>query len=169
MKQSITYQNYQINYYCEGSGELLIFLHGWPTNSRLWDAQVDLFSKNYRVVTIDWLGFGQSDEPKDYTFTFSKKKEILDTLVTAVAKGDGKRAGDLYEEMAEARAAGNTAYPSGSKVVVHYNPQNVERAVLSAGANWGTYVPAIIGVVLFCFGALLLRLTAKLTPVKQES
>ena len=90
MKQTITYQNYQVNYYCEGSGELLIFLHGWPTNSRLWDAQVELFSKNYRVITIDWLGFGQSDEPKDYTFTFSKKKEILDILITELTKSNEK-------------------------------------------------------------------------------
>ncbi len=82
--------------------------------------------------------------------------------------GDGKRAGDLYEDMATARAAGNAAYPSGSIVLVYYNPENVERAVLSAGANWGSYMPAILGLLFFGFGALLLRLTARLSPVAQE-
>ncbi len=77
----IDYKGYQISTYTEGSGEPILFLHGWPTNSRLWDAQVEALKGNYKVITLDWLGFGRSDKPRDHHYTFSSKKEILDAVI----------------------------------------------------------------------------------------
>ena len=90
MNQSIAFQNHRINFYTSGRGEVLLFLHGWPTNSRLWNAQVDALKTNYKVVTMDWLGFGKSDKPNDHLYTFIKKKEILDVLIKAVLGKDKK-------------------------------------------------------------------------------
>ncbi|MEM9921359.1 MAG: alpha/beta hydrolase [Bacteroidota bacterium] len=77
MSQFIKYHGHQVNLYVEGQGEPLIFLHGWPTNAQLWKPQVEALKKDYKVITLDWLGFGQSDKPTDYQYTFTKKKEML--------------------------------------------------------------------------------------------
>ncbi|WP_147321961.1 alpha/beta fold hydrolase [Mucilaginibacter conchicola] len=38
----------------------LLFVHGWCINKSYWQDQVKYFSKNYRVITIDLPGYGQS-------------------------------------------------------------------------------------------------------------
>lgn len=38
----------------------LLFVHGWCINKTYWDHQVKFFSKNYRVITVDLPGYGQS-------------------------------------------------------------------------------------------------------------
>ncbi len=54
-----------INLYYEihGAGEPLLFIHGLGSSTRDWEAQVPEFSKNYRVITFDLRGHGQSDKP----------------------------------------------------------------------------------------------------------
>jgi haloalkane dehalogenase len=74
----------------EGAGETLVFLHGWPTHAGLWDAQVKSLKKNYRIITFDWLGFGQSDKPLDHSYTFTHKKEILDKVLADLVDKDEK-------------------------------------------------------------------------------
>ncbi|MCB0842953.1 MAG: alpha/beta hydrolase [Bacteroidetes bacterium] len=83
MKQILKYQNHQIFTSSEGKGDKIIFLHGWPTNSKLWQAQVNSLKNNYQVITLDWLGFGQSDKPVDHTYSFTGSKEILDLVLKA--------------------------------------------------------------------------------------
>lgn len=90
MPHTIQYQNYQIAAYSEGNGAPLVFLHGWPTNAQLWAAQVDALKHQYRVITLDWLGFGQSDKPVDFDYTFTHQKEILDTVLTELIAPDEK-------------------------------------------------------------------------------
>lgn len=84
MTHSIPYQKFQVQAFIEGSGEAIIFLHGWPTNSKLWDSQVEVLKTDYKTITLDWLGFGESDKPTEFTYTFKRKKEILDTVVSAL-------------------------------------------------------------------------------------
>ncbi len=81
MTHTIQYQGHQIKYYSEGEGAILLFLHGWPTNHQLWQAQIAHFKARYRVITLDWLGFGASDKPTDFTYSFAHKKAILEAVV----------------------------------------------------------------------------------------
>lgn len=54
----------KIFYRTGGEGENLLLLHGFPTSSWDWkDLWTDLTSR-YRVVALDYLGFGFSDKPK---------------------------------------------------------------------------------------------------------
>lgn len=57
-----------------GTGDTtLLFVHGWCISKEYWQSQIDFFSPNYTVVTIDLPGFGQSGKInnswsfKDYT------------------------------------------------------------------------------------------------------
>lgn len=88
MTKSITYQGHKVYYNVDGQGEVVLFVHGWPTNSKLWSAQVDAFKQSFKVITFDWLGFGKSDKPKDYHYTFTRKKEILDVLIKALVENN---------------------------------------------------------------------------------
>ena len=47
----------------------LIFVHGWTCDSSSWTAQVAEFAKNYRVLTLDLPGHGQSAGPADGKFS----------------------------------------------------------------------------------------------------
>ena len=50
-----------IHYDVRGVGEpTLVFIHCWCCDRSCWDAQVDTFAKNYKVVTIDLAGHGES-------------------------------------------------------------------------------------------------------------
>eukprot|EP01045_Picozoa_sp_COSAG04_P001006 COSAG04_NODE_30_length_35898_cov_42.288053_5_plen_211_part_00 len=45
-------------------GEVLFFIHGWPDNHRMWDAQVEHLSvQGYRCVTITLPHFGGRGQP----------------------------------------------------------------------------------------------------------
>lgn len=90
MPQFISYQNHKIAVYQEGQGPAVVLLHGWPTNALLWQPQVDLLKAQYKVITLDWLGFGQSDKPKEYTYTFTQQKEVLDKVLQTVLEPEEK-------------------------------------------------------------------------------
>lgn len=48
---------------CSGSGPLVIFLHGWTLDWRIWLPQMDL--TGYRLAMPDRRGFGASTAPPD--------------------------------------------------------------------------------------------------------
>jgi pimeloyl-ACP methyl ester carboxylesterase len=53
--------NVMIHYNTYGQGEkAFVFVHCWSCDSRYWDAQVDEFKDNYKVVTVDLAGHGES-------------------------------------------------------------------------------------------------------------
>ncbi len=58
-----TINNININYEEKGEGELIVLLHGWGSNIKLFANLIDLLSKKYKVVAMDMPGFGESQEP----------------------------------------------------------------------------------------------------------
>lgn len=58
---AISSDGVKISFDQQGKGEpVLIFVHGWSNNRRVWDAQMAHFSKKYRVIAVDLPGFGES-------------------------------------------------------------------------------------------------------------
>lgn len=57
---------FDIHYYVSGkeNSELIIFLHPAFSDHRAFDKQIDFFSKNYKVITIDMIGHGLSKANK---------------------------------------------------------------------------------------------------------
>ncbi len=43
----------------------VILVHGWTCDETTWNAQVPALSKEYRVITLDLPGHGQTGSPKD--------------------------------------------------------------------------------------------------------
>src|SRR3989338_3155711 len=50
-----------INYRIDGKGDkALFFIHGWAFDRQVWEEQVEFFKKNYRVISVDLRGHGES-------------------------------------------------------------------------------------------------------------
>lgn len=58
-----TVNGIRINYEQKGEGDLIVLLHGWGSNIKLFANLIDLLSKKYMVVAMDMPGFGESAEP----------------------------------------------------------------------------------------------------------
>ncbi|MDB4989431.1 MAG: Pimeloyl-ACP methyl ester carboxylesterase [Myxococcaceae bacterium] len=54
-------------YYQEqGQGQPVVFIHGWPLNSEMWEYQLaELPKHGIRAIAYDRRGFGKSDRPYD--------------------------------------------------------------------------------------------------------
>jgi 2-succinyl-6-hydroxy-2,4-cyclohexadiene-1-carboxylate synthase len=62
-----------------GSGPPVVALHGFAGNMSTWSSFVQQAKHHYTVITIDLLGHGRSDSPKDYR-RYSPKNSIADTM-----------------------------------------------------------------------------------------
>ena len=65
-----------------GSGRPVILLHGYPFNRTLWDSQVAALKNNFRVITPDLRGFGDSDAAEPATM--ARMAEDLARLMDAL-------------------------------------------------------------------------------------
>ena len=61
----VALNNTQIAYSDHGMGLPVIFLHAFPLNRTMWDGEIAalLGESRYRLVSLDWRGFGESDAP----------------------------------------------------------------------------------------------------------
>lgn len=58
--------NARIYYYAagtRGAGEPIVFIHGFPSSSHLWNHLVPRAPTGHRLVVLDLLGYGRSDRP----------------------------------------------------------------------------------------------------------
>ena len=67
-----------------GAGEPVLFLHGFPTSSYLWNDVVRLMPEGHRLIVLDQLGFGRSDRPDGASVSVSAHAQralaVLDAL-----------------------------------------------------------------------------------------
>ncbi len=52
-----------VNLIDEGSGDVLVFLHGWGAKAEIYRSIINLFVPHYRVIAPDFPGFGATTEP----------------------------------------------------------------------------------------------------------
>lgn len=57
--------DYKINYKITGEGKNVVILQGWGTSLYMYDAVVASINSHYRVIQLDFPGFGHSDEPRE--------------------------------------------------------------------------------------------------------
>lgn len=58
-----------MHYEDRGSGSPVVFVHGWGGSADAWDLQVLDLAHDYRCITVDLRGHGDSDKPwGDYTY-----------------------------------------------------------------------------------------------------
>ncbi|ANJ56257.1 arylesterase [Pseudomonas silesiensis] len=64
MSTFFTQDGTEIYYKDWGSGQPVLFSHGWPLDADMWEYQMEyLSSRGYRTIAYDRRGFGRSDQP----------------------------------------------------------------------------------------------------------
>lgn len=61
-----TYQSKQIYYSEAGEGKPLLFLHGNTASSKMFEPLLPLYTDNFKVILIDFLGNGRSDRVEKF-------------------------------------------------------------------------------------------------------
>ena len=60
---TIAVNNFNLSYDDVGECDVpVIFLHGYPFDKTMWQGQLDLLKKDYRLIACDIRGFGQSSD-----------------------------------------------------------------------------------------------------------
>ncbi|WP_281310752.1 alpha/beta fold hydrolase [Flavobacterium flavigenum] len=59
--KTVLYKNTTISYTDSGEGTAIVLLHGFLENKKMWQDYAAFFSENYRIITIDLLGHGESE------------------------------------------------------------------------------------------------------------
>ena len=82
--RSVSFRGHKVAYYEAGEGEPMLFLHNAGNDHHIWEHQIRHFSqKKCRVVAVDSLGYGRSDNPKlDYSLPLYT--EMVSTIVDAL-------------------------------------------------------------------------------------
>ena len=65
MEARYTYDNIELAYSIEGEGDTIILLHGWGCDRNIWKATTEMLRNSFRVVAVDFAGFGLSAEPRE--------------------------------------------------------------------------------------------------------
>ncbi|UDL88722.1 alpha/beta hydrolase [Mesorhizobium sp. PAMC28654] len=105
----------QIYYKDWGTGQPIVFHHGWPLSSDDWDAQMLFFlAQGYRVIAHDRRGHGRSaqtdigNEMDTYAADVAKLAEHLD-LKNAIHVGHSTGGGEVARYVARYGAGGRVA------------------------------------------------------------
>lgn len=74
-----------MNFQTVGTGVPIIFIHGFSLDSRMWQPQVNYFTKTNQVITYDMRGFGKSEPPSGSYSHVEDLRELLASLKVAKA------------------------------------------------------------------------------------
>lgn len=80
----VNIEGIKLHYLEEGSGKVVLLLHGWPTSSFLWRKVIGEIARKNRVIAIDLPGFGLSDKPLGASYSFRFYSKILDGFLAAL-------------------------------------------------------------------------------------
>lgn len=82
-----------IHYMQAGSGPAVVFLHGSGLDLQMWDDQVSVAARRFRVIRYDMTGHGTTKWPSKPQPGFADLRDILDELGVAHAALVGLSAG----------------------------------------------------------------------------
>ena len=105
------YNGIELSYSIEGEGDAVVLLHGWGCDKSIWKSSIEALRSNFRVVAVDFAGFGASEEPdtiwgvEEYTRSIEALlKEINIQSPTLVGHSFGGRVSILYASRNEVKS-----------------------------------------------------------------
>ncbi|MEM1155090.1 MAG: alpha/beta hydrolase [Pseudomonadota bacterium] len=125
--QMVSTVGYQTNVHDIGSGHALILLHGsgagvsgWAN----WRGIMPLLAEDFRVVVPDLVGFGYTETPSDFQFSF------MDSWIDQIVA--------VMDELSieKAHLVGNSFGGALSMWLAVTHPERVERMVLMGPGGW---------------------------------
>ncbi len=174
MMKSILYKNTKISYSDSGTGNAIVFLHGFLENKKMWKNYVDFFSEKHRIITIDLLGHGESDS-LGYVHTMEDNanavQKVLNHLkiekATVVGHSMGGYVGLAFAELFPKNIQKLVLLNSTSREDSPERKLNRTRAIKAVKQNYVTFVSLAIGN-LFSENNRI-RLTDEIEKVKTQA
>lgn len=71
-----SYKKHRIFYKTQGKGTPLFLIHGFPTASWDWHKIWDALAAKHTVYALDMIGFGYSDKPTKYSYSFNDQADL---------------------------------------------------------------------------------------------
>lgn len=75
----ITTNGVKLHYVTQGTGTLMLMLHGFPECWYSWRYQIPEFAQHYQVVAVDLRGYNDSDKPQE------QSAYVMDEFIKDVA------------------------------------------------------------------------------------
>jgi haloalkane dehalogenase len=126
----LSYQGGYIHYIDEGKGKTILLLHGNPTWSYLYRNVVKELRDDYRLIALDYPGFGMSKAPSTYRYTPQEHAEALTQFIQQL---------HLKDFVIVVQDWGG---PVGMSYAVHH-PKNISGIVLMNTWAWPATLPAM--------------------------
>lgn len=79
--QYFDYRSHQIFNIDDGVGEVILLIHGFPTASWDWHQIWNPLTNQYRVLTIDMIGFGFSDKPRKHQYSIFDQADLIEQFL----------------------------------------------------------------------------------------
>ncbi|PIE86068.1 MAG: alpha/beta hydrolase [Bacteroidia bacterium] len=80
MEKTIAINGVRVNYKTDGDGKAVLLLHGWGCDLHIFDRLHAYLSQWFRVFSLDFPGFGKSDEPSE-VWGIEKYTQLLEAFV----------------------------------------------------------------------------------------
>jgi cis-3-alkyl-4-acyloxetan-2-one decarboxylase len=77
----------RLHYIDEGTGPVIVMVHGNPTWSYYYRHLIAHFRLSHRVIALDHMGCGLSDKPSDYPYYLAQHIENLGSLLAHLGVG----------------------------------------------------------------------------------
>jgi pimeloyl-ACP methyl ester carboxylesterase len=82
--RTFTFEGHRIFYRDEGTGDVLLCLHGFPTSSWDWARLWPELTRRFRVVAPDLLGYGFSDKPARHEYSIMEQATLTERLLESL-------------------------------------------------------------------------------------
>ena len=61
----------------------VVLMHGFPTSSYDWRGVVERLRGRFRVIAVDFLGFGLSDKPVAFGYSLFQQADLIEAVLRA--------------------------------------------------------------------------------------
>jgi len=78
---TLSLDGFELQYEDTGDGQPLVFVHGGWMNGEAWRTQVDRFAPEYRVITVDLRGHGQTGATEHRQYSIGLFADDLEALL----------------------------------------------------------------------------------------
>ncbi len=82
-EKTFLYKNINISYTDSGKGNAIVLLHGFLENKSMWQDIIPVLTKKNRVITVDLLGHGKTDN-LSYVHSMKDQAEMLKSVLDSL-------------------------------------------------------------------------------------
>ena len=129
--RTVTLPQARVAYRESGSGDPLLFVHGWPVSSLTWRKVIPALEPSYRCIAVDLMGAGETEASLDGDFSMPAQAAMLAAFLDAL---------DLPSVTLIAHDSGATI----ARILAADQPQRVSRLVIFDTEVPGHVIPRFV-------------------------